>query len=510
MKKPNRKVSDPAGVLAPVFLRPVALLTLIAVASLLPAAAARADDDGAKPEKAPMLSKAADALLHRKFKGHGFPDFGFMVSQQEYAKEWSDQPLFRLKTDFPKRLPKDLPDFLKIDFRKEPRKYIEAIKEYSFEGNIPTWDPFQNKIRNWYHIPWLHPTTTGPNAYPPNGGTEGFHGLIKEAPLSPYQLGPDQKGKDGNYSVYAITLINDFAGYTMGRMWRDPQNPDPRVTDKRFGGGFPVGTVFAKLLFTDAPQGTDKVAYLVNPLTWKAYITENFWTSSKRVVSDVHLLQMDISVRDPRAPTGWVFGTFVYNGQLNHANKFENLVPVGLMWGNDPQDTTNATNPFPPTHTVVNKDLKGTHIFDDKNLPPQHLGWNSRLNGPADLNTTSCMSCHNAAEYPALSSLVPEGAVPDGGPTPPAQGGTDEWMKWFQDIDCGSSMDPRAYSTDFSFQVAIALQNFYTVKSGLLQGSWASDYALPTEEIARAPFGGPGPVHDEVIATHTGVDTEKK
>jgi hypothetical protein len=364
-----------------------------------------------------------------------------------------------------------------------------AVRAYAFEGNIPTWDPYKNHVRQWYHIPWLHPTTIGPSAYPPNGGTEGFHGLIKEAPITPYQLGPDQKGKDGNYSVYAITLINDFAGYTMGKMWRDPDNPDPRVTDARFGGGFPIGTVFAKLLFTDAPQGTDKVAYLENPLQWKAYITQNFWTSSTREVTNVNLLQMDIAVRDARANgpdmTGWVFGTFVYNGQLNHPNKFMNLVPAGLMWGNDPEDRTNTTNPFPPTKTEVNPKLKQTVIFNTAQLPPQHLGWNGRLNGPADLNTTSCLSCHIAAQYPAVTSLVPDGAVPDGGPNPPAQGGTDEWMKWFQNLRCATSMDPRAYSTDFSFQVAIALENFFNVKSAREQGMWTSDYALPTKPIAR-------------------------
>ena len=433
---------------------------------------------------------SAQALSAKKQKGSGFPDFGFMVTPAEYAAKYSDQPVFRLKADFPNRLPAKVPEFLeKIDFKTNPLEYIMAVRDYAFEGNLPDWDPFKNRTREWYHIPWLHPTTTGPNAYPPNGGTEGFRGLIKEAGMSPLQLGPGQKGKPGSYSIYAITLVNDLAGYTMGKMWADPDNPDPRTTDARYGGGFPVGTVFAKLLFTDAPQGTDKIDFLVNPLQWKAYITGDFYTSSTRAVTPVNLLQMDIAVRDSRADgpgqTGWVFGTFVYNGKLNHPNKFMNLVPAGLMWGNDPQDRTNTTDPFPPTKTKVNPKLKESVIFNTKDLPPQHLGWNGRLNGPADLNTTSCMSCHITAQYPQVTSLVPDGAVPDGGATPPKQGGTDEWMKWFQNIPPATSMDQRAYSTDYSFQVAIALQNFFNVKSEKLQGSWASDYALPRKPIAR-------------------------
>ena len=438
------------------------------------------------------LSVSAQQLVERKQKGSGFPDFGFMVSPAEYAAKYSDQPVFKLKTDFPTALPSHLPEFIeRIDFRTQPLEYLEAVRDYAFEGNLPDWDPFKNHVRNWYHIPWLHPTTTGPNAYPPNGGTEGFHGLIKEAPLSALQLGPGQKGAD--YSVYAITLVNDFAGYTMGRMWRDPENPDPRATDARYGGGFPVGTVFAKLLFTDAPMGADHLSFLENPLAWTAYITPTFFPAGSgpvtRVVRKVNLLQMDIAVRDAHADgpglTGWVFGTFVYNGQLNNPNKFMNLVPAGLIWGNDPENRINKTNPFPPVKTEVNPDLKQTVIFNTPQLPPQHLGWNGRLNGPADLNTTSCMSCHITAQYPAVTSLVPDGAVPDGGPTPPAQGGSDEWMKWFANIRCATSMDPRTYSTDFSFQVAIALQNFFNVKSGLEQGAWASDYGLQTKPIAR-------------------------
>ena len=423
-----------------------------------------------------------------------FPDFGYMVSPEEYRAKYSDQPVFRIKTDFPTELPKELPDFLKIDFMKDPLKYIEAVRDYGFEGNIPSWDPYLNTKANWYHIPWLHPSVEGANAYPPNGGTEGFHGLIKEAPVGPYQLGPDQKGIDGDYSVYAITLINDFAGHAMGRMWKDPNDPNLEALDKRYkDGGFPEGTVFMKLLFTDAPKGKDQVEYLVNPLTWTAYITENFWKSDKRVVSEVHLLQMDISVRDPRADrsksnpegTGWVFGTFCYNGKLNNKNKFMNLVPVGLTWGNDPENKVNKTSPYPVTSTFINKDLKQTIIFESKDLPPQHLGWNGRLNGPADLNTVSCMSCHNAAQYPAYTSLVPEGAAPDGGPNPPAQGGSVEWMKWFQNLECGTTMNQKeiqrdfnenVYSTDFSFQVAIALENFFTAQMASSKGLWASQY----------------------------------
>ena len=128
-------------------------------------------------------------------------------------------------------------------------------------------------------------------------------------------------------------------------------------------------------------------------------------------------------------------------------------------------------------------------IFPSPQLPPQHLGWNGRLNGPADLNTTSCLSCHIAAQYPAVTSLVPVGAVPDGGPTPPAQGGSPQWMLWFRNLPAGTSFDERTYSTDFSFQVAISLQNFFDVKTQQQQKELEAKLKVITHLEARS--GGP-------------------
>ncbi|KPA21397.1 hypothetical protein shim_21010 [Shimia sp. SK013] len=438
------------------------------------------------------------------FHNSPYPDFGFMVSQQEYFYCWSDQPIFRLKTDFPNTLPDTVPDFVGTGEFMDPStaaEYLEKVKRYSLTGNTPNWNPFENTEANWYHIPWLH---SSPTAYPPNGGTEGFRGLIKEAPMSPHQISAGQDGQDGNYSVYAITLVNDIAAYTLHEMWKNPEGPDPRVTDARYGGGFKDGAVFAKLLFTDAPRGSDKgnIPFLENPYSWFGYITPTFDPVGDgpvtREVHQVNLLQMDIMVRDSTAPvTNWVLGTFAYNGQADvkgapapadrsDAEKLHhNLIPVGLMWGNDPQDTTNTTTPFPPTKTMINPDLKETIITDSANLPAQHLGWNGRLNGPADLNTTSCLACHIMAQYPALTSLVPPGSVPDGGPNPPDIKDMDEWMFWFQNIPAATSSNASAYSTDFSFQVAISLTNFYAAKDAAEFGHRADEYLIAPVPIGR-------------------------
>ncbi len=46
-------------------------------------------------------------------------------------------------------------------------------------------------------------------------------------------------------------------------------------------------------------------------------------------------------------------------------------------------------------------------------------------------------------------------------------------------------MDPTVYSTDFSFQVAIALENFFTAKEAAEKGSFASQYKAVGVPIRR-------------------------
>ena len=48
-------------------------------------------------------------------------------------------------------------------------KYLVTVLRYAYEGNVSVdWDVTTNKIRRWYHVPWLH---WGKN------GREYVHGL---------------------------------------------------------------------------------------------------------------------------------------------------------------------------------------------------------------------------------------------------------------------------------------------------------------------------------------------
>jgi hypothetical protein len=378
-------------------------------------------------------------------------------------------PLFVLSQNYPTQQPNERPAFLSDDFKTDWKGYMRKVRDYCFEGNTEVdFRVEHNRTRAWYHMPWQD--------YGP-AGREGIHGLTKEARVQVQQLASSQTYNNGQ--TYAVGFFNAPAGYTIGRVWADHSNPDPSKSSRP--NGFPVGTVIFKLLFVDVPP--QQVPSLSNPKQWQAYVDTCYKapcdpsqpnnTNNPRVLKQMSLIQMDISVRtdDPDAPTGWLFGTFQYNGAMGRANPWENLVPVGLQWGNDPTIKTDTYTQIsfttPPDKTRINPRLKETVINDDPNeLPPTHLGWDGRLNGPVDNPISSCMSCHMTAEFPSYAMLSPAFQQ-----NPPKRGSA-YWMRWFQNVDCtvpfGNYLGPdgrpqtgiNPLSTDYSLQLAISIVNF--------------------------------------------------
>lgn len=375
-----------------------------------------------------------------------FADFGYQPPSSYTG------PLFHLSQNYPHQQPagtppaffKLLPAKLDNDF-EHWRPYVAAVGKYCLEGNVSTnWDVQKNTVRQWYHMPWQH--------YGPFG-REGIHGLTKEAQIQTKQLAPTQITTG---QTYAVGIYNDVGAYTIGQVWKDPQNPDPSFTSKP--NSFHNGTVVCKALFADIDL--KQVPFLVNPVLWDAYITNTF-ESADRSIKKVALIQMDFAVRDTRIPgTGWVFGTFQYNGAVTGKPGWDNLVPVGVMWGNDPEDTGDSYTNKQPVTTKINPDLKETAINAKPELPPTHLGWNGRLDGPVDNPISACMSCHLTAESPQLSPMNPTFQAPD--KVPPV--GSPAWMRWFQNNMAGVPFDAGAQSTDFSLQLAAGLANFYDWK----------------------------------------------
>lgn len=345
-------------------------------------------------------------------------------------KNWTG-PVFRLSQAYPEFEPKaeDFP-WKKFDYSTQYKEYIEAVLKYCLEGNVDNdWDVAKNSVRKWYHAPWMH---WGRN------GRDFVHGLTHERVSMPEELARTQTAMFQNW---AVGMYNPPGGYTVGRVWRDPEAPDPGAAR------FPEGTVTIKLLFTQASP--EQVPYLKGAKEWQAYIYETTVIPTnplgKRNVQTLRLMQVDIAVRDSRASatTGWVFGTFVYNGTLPGKSPWDRLVPVGLTWGNDPTVTVDQVR-----RGVT---LKETVINASGTVPFQHLGWAGRLNGPVDNPTSSCLSCHATAQWPVAAPLVPPRSVlPD----------SSEWMKWFKNVKSGDPFTEGAVSLDYSLQLAVGIQNF--------------------------------------------------
>lgn len=329
----------------------------------------------------------------------GFPSFhpGYPP-----PPDWTG-PVFSLSQDYPAEEPApEAYPWLEIDFETRPFDYLRAVLAYGVEGNVEVdWRVAENTVRPWYHAPWMH---TG------CGGREFARGMTRERSSRPRELHPDQTEWVDNW---AVGIYNAPGGWVLGQVWGGPV-PEPTLTD------FPLGTVGFKLLFTAATA--EEVPYLANSLAWQAHIypatgdnpCSDPVAERPRVMREMLLLQLDVAIRDERSEeTGWVFGTFVYDASQPGESPFDRLVPVGLMWGNDPgvAEEMNREGAFVNpalTESIVNADLVRGDDFPPERAFVTHFGLGGRVNGPVDNPISSCMSCHGLAASPS-QVVVPRG-----------------------------------------------------------------------------------------------------
>lgn len=308
---------------------------------------------------------------------------------------------FKLSQKFPGTLPVENFPWADIDFTREPEKYMKAVLAYSIEGNEEVdFKGQDNKVRTWYHVPWFHQDKVGRGGK----GREYVHGMTRERATPEFEIHDKQ---DIVLENWAVGMYNPTGGYTLGQVW-----PNASKGPNAKKATFNEGTVCCKLLFTDGT--VDKVPFLKNTLVWDADIyTHDDYLSCKagttqycnRNIHKVHLLQIDIAIKDSRAENDWVFGTFIYDGANNGATVFDRMIPVGLMWGDD-------SNEMAMMHTAgsyKNPSLKQTWLNDylmiGDTLQPtpndrasmRFFGLGGRLNGPVDNPISSCMSCHSQA-----------------------------------------------------------------------------------------------------------------
>lgn len=366
-------------------------------------------------------------------------------------------PVFKLRQDYPQTLPpEEKYPWLAIDFKDggpvDPQAYLEDLKNYSFEGNWEVgWDVEKNTTRNWYEVPWLDYTANG---------REFTHGLTHELDMPAGALGTLNTSWTSNW---AVAFFNDRASWAFGQMWCDPNDPKPDMLNPNNTepNWFPEGAVIVKLLFNDISD--TEAPYMKEALTWNIdqYVEP---VPSKRTPADdparalrpSRLIQVDLSVRDTRSPTGWLMGSYTYDGRKPGGDPVSKLAAIGIQWGNDPGIT--------PEMVAAGYKLKETWVNDAiRDLPSNHLGWAGRIAGPADAPSASCMSCHMTAGYPQppiLSLAYPEPKAPNPTPWP-----NQHQLAWFTNVPAGSAWSyDTVVSLDYSLQLPMGYQNFITAK----------------------------------------------
>lgn len=392
--------------------------------------------------------------------------------------------VFELSQDYPSEYTPENYPWLEIDFKKDPEKYMQTVLKYALEGNLDVnFKGQDNKVRKWYHAPWLHDDGKYDNNEYVGNGREYHHGLTRERPVPKFEIHTLQ---DVSLENWAVGMYNAPGGYAIGKVWNSStQQPDPGKAD------FPEGTVSCKLLFTDG--SVDKVPFLKNSLEWTANIylcdpTTAACTDHKRIDRTVRLLQIDISIKDKRATdTGWVFGTFIYDASKPGSTVWERMTPIGLTWGDDSKITADLNK----DGAFINKDLKQAYInaslievkgkkYTDQAYMRYH-GLGGRLNGPVDNPISSCISCHGQAGVTDKGVAMPMGDFSKTRLNYPLS----SFNLYFNNVKPGSykrTFQGTEYtSLDYSLQLSAGIRNYFNnqlLKSALVAKSESNNKGL--------------------------------
>ncbi|HZN30289.1 MAG TPA: hypothetical protein VFB88_13100 [Xanthobacteraceae bacterium] len=355
------------------------------------------------------------------------------------------------RTDYPNSPGSDPHPWSTIDFKVQWREYLAAvlstIKSAGFR--IENSKIVMNPGHRWWIAQWMDYGAAG---------RESMNGLTKErAP----RAGDLAQGAPAGAQLWAVGWYNSWGAIRLRSVFANRCNP--QISN---GQVFRLHTASFKTLFTDADP--DDVSYLQGSPTITAMIDPPGVTGNSnpanRQPRQLRLLQIDIAVRDNRATdTRWVFGTYVWKGPPTGDGLFDNLVPVGLHWGNDPGNVGTTMN-----EGKVNSDLD--HLL--YNRPGREwMGFRNRVNGPADNKFSACLSCHGASQWPRSSrlSIVVSGNVGTG--SDDIQQHVDDY---FRNIRGGQLFDTQqqgAVALDYSLQLEAAFTRICTAcQTGALVG----------------------------------------
>ena len=233
---------------------------------------------------------------------------------------------------------------------------------------------------------------------------------------------------------------------------------------------------------------------------------------------------VDVSVRDERSITGWLLGTFGYDGNVKGDTPWKRMVPLGLQWGNNPRvpyaETCAGPN-GPCSQKKLTEQWINAKAAKELAAPPlhfNHLGYAGRLAGPVDNAKAACMGCHQTAGFPTVP-ILPEFSA-NGGLLKLDAVRRPETEQSFRMMYYGNAAsgavfsDTQLYSADYSLQLSMSLQNFISLRCRDNPGNQGAARPAMCEQLAQwakaqrksigdlLTFGAPGP-NGEPIKTPT-------
>lgn len=419
-----------------------------AVMTLLTIAVTNSCNQNKDTKDKPVKSDTLAVTPNGAFQNHR----DSVPSSQQY-----EGPLFVLSHDYPTEVESvENPSWRqalqgKPISEKNALAYMDSLKTYvapnilPFFSNNKEWTAAKY---GWFNEPWLGSSREAIlGTYLGNGNPANMFKTLKE----------DESG-------YVLVLYDSTAAYTVGQIWG---KTGQKVNLANDAAQFKEGSVIVKLAFSNINYPQWPV--MQNAQTFSVYDTIATTADPQKgyKVRTVSFFQMDVIVKDSKtAPkTGWVYSTFVYDKDAK-GTTWDKMVPLGAMWGNDPEVNSPIQPPYPKLYeTVINPKAP----FYSK----ETLGWGGRLSGPNDgavaleavdivsgkkynnLALSSCMSCHSPAEDPISSFLLP---APFPQKTDTAfyvyTPGSPKWKLWFRDNYGNVPFDSGKVAMDYDMVMA--------------------------------------------------------
>lgn len=414
-----------------------------------------------------------------------FKDYYLQGRGGDPAKDYAGR-VYKLSQDYPVQVPpkEDYP-WMKIAFKDggpvDPAAYLHALLDYGLEGNIDVDFYVQdNKVRKWYGMPWMDWNTEVASDWPGTDGREFVHGLTHEFNSFGNTFGEAQVDF---VDTWAQGYVNDRYAFAAGQVFCHPDDPKPGAINPDPTGlnSMPDGAFVIKLLFSTV--NTTELSTVKGAFEWDAdiYVNKNpqFRNAGplarfERKLDKVRLIQIDLQVRDERSPTGWLLGTYGYDGNAKGKTPWDRMVPLGIQWGNNPAVTfaQSCSGPNGPCdYDKLTEQWISRTALKDLATPPlsfDHLGFGGRLAGPVDNPKSSCMGCHQTAGFPSVPILAefgPNAGVLDLDAQKHPELAQSLRMMYFGNVPGGAVFsDSQLYSTDYSLQLSMGLQNFVSLR----------------------------------------------